>query len=293
MSGKRKRPLLRYFGGKWRLAPHIMKHLPPHRHYIEPFGGAASVLLRKPRVYNEVYNDLDSDVVNLFRILRDETAAEKLIRSLTLTPYSREELETARQPCDDPIEKARRLIVRSFMGFGANSIHNHQTGFRSGFRSHSTSGAGDWRNYPEALYAVVDRLRGVTIENDEALTVIARYDHPAALHYVDPPYVHDTRNNTRGYRFEMSDQQHCELASVLNDISGMVVLSGYHGSLYDELYADWHVVEIDTHADGASKRTEVLWLNAAAKTAVAKMKQDDQPALLRLMEKNKGKGPLI
>jgi len=113
---KPRRPILRYHGGKWRLAPWIISHFPRHRFYVEPFGGVASVLLRKPRSFHEVYNDLDGNLVNLLSVLRDETTRNKLIEDLRLTPFAREEFVLARRDADDPIERARRTIVRSFMG---------------------------------------------------------------------------------------------------------------------------------------------------------------------------------
>ena len=127
------RPALRYHGGKWRLAPWLLTLMPPHRVYTEPFGGGASVLLRKPRAYGEIYNDLDGEVVNVFRMLRDRGA--ELQRLLELTPFARAEFRQAYEPCgDDPIEQARRTIARSFMGFGSSA-----TGENSGFRASSSS----------------------------------------------------------------------------------------------------------------------------------------------------------
>jgi DNA adenine methylase len=128
------RPILRWHGGKWRLAPWILAQFPAHRIYVEPFGGAGSVLLRKPRAYAEVYNDLDQLVVNLFRVLRDPVMGGGLIRALRLTPFAREEFEASIEPGGDPVEMARRLVVRSFMGFGSNA-HSTAPHTRSGFRA--------------------------------------------------------------------------------------------------------------------------------------------------------------
>jgi len=114
------RPLLRYHGGKWILAPWIIKHFPSnHRVYCEPFGGAASVLLQKRPCYAEIYNDLDSEVVNLFCIVRDR--GSELREALRYTPFSRIEFELSYETTDDEFERARRMVVRSFMGFGTQN----------------------------------------------------------------------------------------------------------------------------------------------------------------------------
>lgn len=271
------RPVLRWHGGKWKLAPWIIGSLPPHRIYVEPFGGAGSVLMRKPRSYAEVYNDLDGEVVNLFRILRDRERATELRRVLMLTPFAREEFLESYEPTIDLLEQARRLVIRCFMGFGSNS-HNSVT--RSGFRSNSnrsgTTPAHDWVNWPEKMQAIVERLQGVVIENRDALEVIAHHDTPQTLYYVDPPYPWTTRQGisagrkNHAYRHEMTDDQHRQLAQALHEVGGMVVLSGYPCELYDrDLYPDWKRIERKAYADGARERTEVLWMNAAAARALA------------------------
>lgn len=258
------RPLLRWHGGKWMLAPWIIEHFPPHEVYVEPFGGAASVLMRKPVSYAEIYNDLDQTVVNLFRVLRSDRA-EELVSALRLTPFSRDEFRQAYDPVEDPVEAARRLIIRSFMGFGSNG-HNRITGFRANSNRSGTTPAHDWQNYPDSLSLVIQRLRGVIVENKDARDVMAQHDGPDTLHYVDPPYVFETRSDlTKDYAHELSDEDHTQLLAFLRGLTGMVVLSGYPSGLYDAALADWHRVERAALADGARKRTEVLWLNAAAR----------------------------
>ena len=259
------RPILRYHGGKWMLAPWILSHLPDHKIYTESFGGGASVLLRKKRSYDEVYNDLDGEIVNLFRVMRNPSQARELLRLVTLTPYAREEFEASYLADGDPIEQARRTVTRSFMGFGAHATAGGATGFRCGQRSSGSSAAHDWRNYPPVMEKAIDRLRGVTIENRNALEVLKFYDSPKTLHFVDPPYPHGTRCGDAWYRYELNDDEHRELAATLHGMKGMVVLCGYACDLYDlELYADWQRVTKDTHADGAKPRTEVLWISPNA-----------------------------
>src|SRR5687767_8564447 len=142
MSESPKRPVMRYHGGKWKLAPWIISHLPPHRVYVEPFGGAASVLLRKPRSHGEVFNDVCDQVVNVFRVLQDPAKAEKLQRLLALTPYSRSEFRQAYQQADCEVLQACRMVIRSFMGFGSPSaVAKHVTGFRSNASRNGTTPA--------------------------------------------------------------------------------------------------------------------------------------------------------
>lgn len=265
------RPLLRYHGGKWRLFPWINGHLPPHKSYrifTESYGGAGSILLRKERSYSEVYNDLDGEVVNVFRVLRHPGQAAALVNLVRLTPYARGEFEESLTPTSDPVEQARRTLFRFAAGF--STAGTDPNGWRTGFRGNvSRSGstpAHNWQTFPDVLEAIIERLRGVVIEHLPAIDVIQKYDGPDTLHYVDPPYPFSTRNKRwagRAYRHEMSDDDHRELSKVLHQVEGMVAISGYQCPLYDELYADWRCVTKETHADGAKDRVETLWLNPA------------------------------
>jgi len=268
-----KRPILRYHGGKWRLAPWIIGFFPPHRVYVEPFAGAASVLMLKPRVAAECLNDLDDGIVSVFRLLRDSAKATELRRRLELTPYARSELNDAYLPPFDEIDAVRKTIVKAFMGHGSDTITR---GYRTGFRCKNSEArslpAADWRTWPQEIPAFVDRLQGVAIESRSAVEVIERLDSPGTLFYVDPPYVYSTRTAARGrhgYKYEMTDQDHADLATCLHDVDGMVVLSGYPCELYDRsLYPDWLRHERSHMADGARPRTEVVWLNPACARAI-------------------------
>ncbi|ABM59470.1 DNA adenine methylase [Verminephrobacter eiseniae] len=259
------RPVLRYHGGKWRLAPWIIGHFPAHRVYVEPFGGAGSVLLRKPRAYAEVYNDLDGELVNLFHVARDRGPA--LSQALRLTPFARREFIDSYQPSSDCLEQARRTVVRSFMGFGSNS-HNKRSGFRNNSNRCGTTPAHDWANYPQALEQVIDRLRGVVIESKDAVSLIGQMDGDGTLFYVDPPYVLSTRDKGHDYRHEMTDADHESLAQTLHRVKGFVVLSGYPNRLYARLFPDWQCIERHVFADGARQRVECLWLNPPCSAAL-------------------------
>ena len=264
------RPVLRYHGGKWMLAPWIISHFPEHRVYVEPFAGAASVLMRKQRSQAEIYNDLDEDVVNVFRILRDPPSAARLAELLRLTPWSRIEFNESYQPVEDPVERARRTVARAFMAHGSTHRRAHRTGFRAKSWVQRQPAQTEWLNYPEQIAVFVERLRGVTIECRPALEVIRQQDSPATLFYVDPPYVLSSRTSVRwqseadgwrAYAHNLSDEEHRELAEVLRNCSGMVILSGYPSALYDELYPCWFREERATMADGGIARTEVLWIS--------------------------------
>jgi DNA adenine methylase len=264
------RVILRYHGGKWRLASRIAGLFPSHHTYVEPYGGAASVLMHKPRSHGEVYNDLDDQIVNVFRILRDHEASKELERLLRLTPYSRREFQSSYMDTDDPIERARRTILRSFQGFGSGAVTKaHKTGFRSNANRNGTTPARDWANYPDHIGSFRDRLQGVVIENREALDLIYQHDGRETLFYIDPPYPLGTRYKSAAwadcYRHELTDKDHRALAEVLHNVKGMVVLSGYRCDLYDrDLYPEWRSIELSGLADGGRKRIEVLWFNAAA-----------------------------
>ncbi|KTT14745.1 DNA adenine methylase [Pseudacidovorax intermedius] len=257
-----RRPLIRYHGGKWKLAPWILQHMPAHRVYVEPFGGGGSVLLRKPRSYAEVYNDLDGEIVNLFSIARDRGA--ELARAIELTPFARAEFDGAYEPSAEPLEQARRTVVRSYMGFGSAGASGQSTGFRANSNRSGTTPAHDWANYPAALRLVIDRMRGVVIENRDAVAVMQQHDSAETVHYVDPPYVHSTRSlRTRApaYRHELDDDQHQALAAALRTLRGKVIVSGYRCELYDGLFSGWHRIDQHAHADGARDRVESLWLS--------------------------------
>lgn len=267
------RPALRYHGGKFRLARWLLQFFPAHGCYVEPFGGAAGVLLQKPRVYAEVYNDLDGDVVNFFRVVRDPTMRADLIEACRLTPYAREEFEQSYESTDDPLERARRTCIRAAMGFGSAGATKATTGFRTDTRRKYGTAQHNWADYPGALGAIGERFAGVLIENRPALQVIQDHDGPDTLHFVDPPYVHDTRHmrNKGGYRHEMTDAEHVELLQALSRVTGMVVLCGYRSELYDAHLADWQRFETEARISGGrgtSIRTEVVWLNEACRDAL-------------------------
>ncbi|HBQ2536250.1 TPA: DNA adenine methylase [Klebsiella pneumoniae] len=270
MDNKIKHPAIRYHGGKFRLASWIISHFPEHRCYVEPFGGGASVLLKKEASEAEVYNDLDGDVVNLFRVLRNPETAQQLINACALTPYSRDEFNCAYEDSENRVEQARRLIVRATMGFGSAGATKGKTGFRLDTKRNSATAQRIWARQPDNLAAVASRFAGVLIENRSAIQCMRDHDTVSTLHFVDPPYVHETRVETAknsAYRFEMTNEEHAELLNVLKELRGAVIVCGYNSDLYNNALSGWKRVTRTTAANGFAgsvRRTECLWLNPAA-----------------------------
>jgi DNA adenine methylase len=256
-----KRPALRYYGGKWNLAPWIISHFPPHKNYVEPCGGAASVLLQKPRSPLETYNDLDGNVVNFFRVLRDNP--DELIRKIRLTPWAREEYEICLTPAADPIERARRFYASLQMSFGGiNNGDPHTSGWRNStdYDKRSTPAYDIVQNELEVIAA---RLIGVQIEHRDYREVVQRLDATRTLIYFDPPYVTTERTNKDQYRLEMNDGDHIEAAALLRQCTGYVIVSGYACPLYAELYEahGWTRRDREAQTNSGGKRIESLWLS--------------------------------
>lgn len=259
---------LSYYGGKARLAPWIVSLLGPHRCYIEPFFGSGAVLFAKPKCPHEIINDLDGNVVNYFRVLRDRPTELRAV--CELTPYARDEFKAAKLDGQDldELERARRYWVRSSQAFNqAATETSRATWATSSVRGSNM--ATTVRNALDRFAPAAERLLGCSIESDDACAVIERYGHARdTVIYVDPPYDPDTRSRARDYAIEMDQDGHRRLAATLHVTSAKVLLSGYSGPLYDELYGDWHRVERTVHRPASnhgddSKRhaVEVLWSN--------------------------------
>jgi len=259
------RPPVKWHGGKHYLCHRIIQCFPQHHTYVEPFGGAASVLLNKVPSPVEVYNDLDGRITRLFRVLRDH--GEELHRRLSLSPYSEEEFNNAVEPSDDEIEQARRDFVRWRLSLGGRGDSFSFTLHRVR-REMADVVSGYLSMIDDQLPLIVDRLRTVEIVSRPAIDVIRTWDSEATLVYADPPYVHSTRHkgSRSVYGCEMGEDDHRELAEVLNGSKSKVVLSGYPSGLYDELYAGWRTETFDVanHAAGGrskDRKQEMLWMN--------------------------------
>lgn len=242
-----KRPALRYYGAKWRLAPWIVANFPPHANYVEPCGGSGAVLIQKPRSDLETFNDLDGSVVNFFKVLRSR--ADELVRAIRLTPWSRVEFQQSLEPTEDELERARRFWVWCWMGIG---------GKNSGWRTIRTSESRNGRRWPtdslniDHLYLIAERFQRVQIEHIDALKCVEKYDGPSTLIYLDPPYLPDTRERGNRYEHEWTVDQHSQAAATLRACAGLVIISGYATPLYSQLYESdgWQRIDRTAYVNG-------------------------------------------
>ncbi len=266
-TSKKKRLAFGWYGGKFSHLDWLLPLLPETRQYCEPFGGSAAVLINRKPAEVETYNDLDGDVVNFFRVLRERKA--ELVEAIGLTPFSREEFALACEPPSLQIsdfERARRFFVRARQvrtGLAQTASLGRWANCRNTSRAGMSGVVSRWLGSVEQLPDIAERLLRVQIENRPALEVIQLYDDPDTLFYCDPPYVHGTRGDAKAYGFEMSDAAHRELADCLHQVRGRVALSGYRSPLYDELYSDWHRIDAPPKLCHSIKkeRSEALWVN--------------------------------
>lgn len=254
--------ILHYPGSKWSMANWIINHMPDHKTYLEPFFGSGAVFFRKGKSTIETINDLDSSVVNLFRVIRDNP--EELAYKIKFTPLSREEYYQSYEdpdPSKSDIEQARRFLVRCWQAIGAKT--SDRTGWRSLISSNGPDTAKEWDKLPDKILLVADRLKQAQIENQPAIKLIERYKRKEVLIYADPPYIIETRTK-RHYKHEMAIEDHIELLDVLNDHPGPVLLSGYDHDLYNDKLPNWHKETMSVLAEAGAKRQEVLWINPVA-----------------------------
>lgn len=266
------KPAFRYYGGKARIAQWVVSLFPQHESYVEPFFGSGAVFFAKPPSQIEIINDLDGEVVNFFRVVRDQ--CDELVEALRLTPYSRDEFNRCKAEYSDSsandVERARRFFTVVSQSFACT------TGTAAGWSCTTINPRIQRvRDQIDGLHDLVSRLSHVQIENTDAADVIRAHNRSNTLVYCDPPYVFETRSSTTatklgdgGYRHEMTDDDHRRLAAALMDSKATVLLSGYESVLYRDLFAGWYRTTRRTFASAAgshhvrdASRTEVIWSN--------------------------------
>ena len=255
------RSVLHYPGSKKRIASWIIRHMPPHHSYLEPYFGCGAVLFAKQPAPIETVNDLDGEVVNFFRVIRDPERREKLQDRIMYTPYARQAYgEAAREDPEDPVERAACFAIKSMQGHGFRM--NGDCGWKKDvYGRESAYAVRYWNELPESIAEMAIRLKQVQIENCPALELIKAFDHENVLMYLDPPYVWSSRTGRKQYRHEMSDQDHIELLETITSSKAKVMISGYDCELYDFYLGNWKKVQVAARAQDNRRRVETLWMN--------------------------------
>lgn len=248
--------LLKYPGSKWKISDWIICHFPKHKVYLEPFFGSGACFFNKAPCYTETINDINGDIVNLFKVCRE--FPEELSRQLMLTPFARDEFVACYERTDDPIEQARRTLVRYHQSFGTTNS------CKRSWRNVQTYGgprtATMWNNLPEIIYDVALRLKDAQIENTDALELIRRYNHPQTLIYIDPPYLAELRKRYM-YQNEMDDSAHVKLLDCIKQSDSMIIISGYDNELYNKELDGWFTDTVNAQAQFGKSRKEKIWMN--------------------------------
>lgn len=263
----RKRIVFGWYGGKFSHLDWLLPLLPRAHHYCEPFAGSAAVLLNREPSPVETYNDIDGDVVNLFRVLRDR--GNDLMRAIGLTPFSREEFHEAvngNTKRISDLERARRFYIRARQartGLAQTATLGRWANCKNTSRAGMSGVVSRWLGGLEALSEIAERLLRVQIENRPAVDVIRLYDSSQTLFYCDPPYLHETRGDAKAYGFEMDMEAHEELADTLNSVRGKVAISGYRCEAMDKWYKGWRRFDAEEKLCHSIKkpRQECLWMN--------------------------------
>lgn len=264
---RKKRIVLGWYGGKFNHLNWLLPQLPEAHHYCEPFSGSAAVLLNREPSPVETYNDIDGDVVNFFKVLRD--FPEEIARAIALTPFSREEFFIAINGSNlgiPRLERARRFYVRARQartGLAQTATLGRWANCKNTSRAGMSGVVSRWLGGVDGLAEIGERLARVQIENRPAMDVVRLYDDRRTLFYCDPPYLHETRGDSKAYGFEMNSDEHIQLATLLNSCKGKVAVSGYRCELIDRLYKGWRRFDApEKYCHSIKKlRQECLWMN--------------------------------
>jgi DNA adenine methylase len=241
------------------MANWIINHFPEHKVYLEPFFGSVAIFFRKQPSMLETINDIDRNVTNLFRAIRDYP--EKLAEKVHLTPLSREEYYSSfdADPSDE-IELARVFLIRCNQAIGGKT--SDRTGWRSNINPVNNQKSKEWDKLPSRIFKVANRLKSAQIENQAAVQVIERYRRNDVLIYADPPYLIETRTK-RHYAHEMTPEEHEAFLKALNQHKVFAIVSGYGSDMYNDILSSWSKQAKVATTETATSKQEVLWLNPA------------------------------
>lgn len=256
--------VLKYPGSKWSTAEWIISHFPAgyeKQTYLEPYFGSGAVFFNKKRSVIETINDLDRNVVNLFKVIRERP--QELARLVEFTPWSREEYRSSYEMTGEDLDDARRFLVRMWQAIGSKT--SDITGWRNNIQD-LNGNVDQWSTrLPARIIEVSTRLKHISghqvnIENQPAVKLLQRYSRPYVFIYADPPYIKSTRTG-RIYKHEMTDQDHIELLEILQQHPGPVMISGYESELYGSILQGWHEEKRPAKCEGGQERLEVIWMN--------------------------------
>jgi len=261
-----------YYGGKFHLIPILNDMIPPHKTYIEVFGGAANFLLNKKRSPIEILNDLNSHIVSFFNVLRDEVSRKEFEERLKYVPFSREvfndeKAKFLKGDFKDEVDRAICWFVGTRQAMSAIPFKSWKVG-----KTDKTKLANIWENSKKFKKELLDRLKGVSIENNDFSKVIKTYDSVYSFFYNDPPYIGVQRSEMNVYPFEMTDSDHVRFLKAVLRSKGMFLISGYENDLYDDYLRDWSRIDVNAKnwsvsqgsgykSSGRGNRVESLWFN--------------------------------
>lgn len=272
------RSVLRYPGSKWNIASQLVRLIPEHHTYVEPFFGSGAVLFNKQQSNIEMVNDLDSNVVNLFHCIQED--AQNLARMVMTTPFSREIYEVTYRNAydnDDSYQKALKFLIQCWQGYGFRT-DGSKVGWRNDVQGRERAYAlWNWYRLPVWIIDIAERLRMVQIENRPALEVIERFNYSNVFMYIDPPYMLHTRTGKQ-YNYEMTDSDHEELLKMLLQSKAKIMLSGYESDMYNDYLAGWGKKQFSSYAEHGKPRTETVWINYMHDAQ--QMSFDDFPEIL-------------
>lgn len=276
---------IHWFGGKGQMLSWLIPVLDgiAHTRYVDVFGGGGSVLIAKHPVELETYNDLDSSLVDLFRVLTDPALFDQFYRRVAVLPYSRElynEYRATWRDADDLIERVVKWWYVARQSFSGKFAHSWSSVTNTVGRGIAGT-CSKWLSCIDRLPEIHARLSRVQIEHADFRTILSRYDGPDTLMYLDPPYVTSARRSG-GYVHEMTDADHAELVELACGLQSAIVLSGYAHETYDVLTGHgWRLMQRDVACnavgrvrgsglkgagacDANQRRVESLWQNPAA-----------------------------
>lgn len=247
---------MKYPGAKWKLSSWIISHFPEHRVYVEPYFGSGAILFNKEPVGIETVNDKDSNVVNLFQVIRE--CPEQLAQAINMTPWARDEYYASYEPTTDNLEQARRFLVRCWQAYATRI--GTKTGWRHSAQGQCPNMPEQWGQLPRRITEVAQRLKHVQIENRDALELIEKYNNESCLIYLDPPYMHGTRQKGI-YSSDGTEAEHISMLSAALKSHSKILISGYDSPLYRDMLKGWNRETHMSNTENASIKQEVIWWN--------------------------------